>query len=170
MHYIILASKINYNIIKIYRLVSRNRLQYATIQINFQFKVYYCWKSEDIHFQTIITRPCDKCQECSTCQLKSIYFSAYDIFIDKNSTKHKSSFGRSSNISMYEYYVRKLYVREKSKLEIEEALLQYKITTWYALTAIFQNPSDTSSFAEKYKTNRFSFFGRKVVRFQVKLW
>ena len=71
---------------------------------------------------------------------------------------------------MYEYYVRKLYVGEKSKLEIEEALLQYKITTWYALTAIFQNPSDTSSFAEKYKTNRFSFFVRKVVRFQVKLW
>lgn len=71
---------------------------------------------------------------------------------------------------MYEYYVRKLYVREKSKLEIEEALLQYKITTWYALTAIFQNPSDTSSFAEKYKINRFSFFVRKVVRFQVKLW
>ena len=47
---------------------------------------------------------------------------------------------------------------EKSKLEVEEALLQYKITTWYALTAIFQNPSDTSSFAEKCKTNRFSFF------------
>ena len=50
---------------------------------------------------------------------------------------------------------------KKSKLEIEEALLQYKITTWCALTAIFQNPSDTSSFAEKYKTNRFSFLGGK---------
>ena len=58
----------------------------------------------------------------------------------------------------------------KSKLKIEEALLQYKITTGYALTAIFQNPSDTSSFAEKYQTNRFSFFWRKVVQFQVKLW
>ena len=75
--------------------------------------VYYCWKSEDIHFQTIITRPCDKCQEFSTCQLKSIYFSAYDIFIDKNSTQYKSTFGRSSNISIYEYYVRKLMFEKK---------------------------------------------------------
>ena len=59
---------------------------------------------------------------------------------------------------------------EKSKLKFEEALLQYKITTGYAITVIFQNPSDTSSFAEKYQTNRFSFFVRKVVQFQVKLW
>ena len=55
---------------------------------------------------------------------------------------------------------------KKSKLEIEEALLQYKITTWYALKAIFQNPSDTSSFAEKYKTNRFSFLDGKWCNFR----
>ena len=47
---------------------------------------------------------------------------------------------------------------KKSKLEIEEALLQYKTTTWCALTAIFQNPSDTCISQKSTKQIDFLFW------------